>query len=246
MSEGQIKVIVDDQIRGRRFTQSFYAQSSVAAIIEWLIEQHGLPRYNMAGKPIHYDLIRSQTGQTLAHQTTLLQIGILDGEDLQLVSPEARLIWKLIEKLKEELEEYLKDKLEDLAKKKLEELKETLNKTKTKDPQAEQLIKKAAKLHGCGCSAIGLAAAAALILGVLAVIVILVWILSNGDITPPPPGPVGGCWCEGSNLHCDDGTVQIDSPECSQAVDCWCDGPNFVCSDGTMERNSPECSQGIK
>ena len=247
MSEGQITVIIDDQIRDKQFTQAFNSQSSIAAIIEWLIDQHGLPRYNMVGDTIHYDLVRSQTGETLEHQATLRQIGILDGEELQLVSPEARLIWKLIEKLKDEIEDYIKDKLEDLAKKKLEELKETLNKTKAKDSQAEKLIKKATKSRSCSCLGIALAGGAILILVIIAVIVW--WIIPKDvdDIWPSQPGKLeGNCWCEGSDLHCNDGTVERNSPECGQEVECWCDGPNFVCSDDTMERNSPECSQEVE
>lgn len=244
----KVTVIIDDQIRDQQFTQSFDRQFTVSAVIEWLVHQYGLPRYNMGGHPIHYDLIRSQTSQVLSRDTTLHQVGVLDGEELQLVSQEARLIWKLIEKLKEELEDYIADQLEELAKKKLEELQEALRKTKTRDSQVEQLSEMVAKPSSY--SNIARAIVGLLFLGILIVLAVLVWNYFNQDINRPPQPPVEptpepgrvDCWCEGPDLHCDDGQVIREHPDCGGGVECWCEGPDLVCSDDRIEPGSPECA----
>jgi hypothetical protein len=249
---GKVTVIIDDQIRDQQFTQSFDLQSTVSAVIGWLVHQYGLPRYNMGGHPIHYDLIRAQTGQALPPNITLHQAGVLDGEELQLVSQEARLLWKLIEKLKEELEDYIADQLEELAKKKLEEIRETLRKTQTKDPDVEQLTKKAAQLRRN--PNVIRAIMGILILGFLAAVAVLAWYYFNQNINRPPQPPVEptpepgreGCWCEGPNLHCDDGRVIDDHPDCGGEVECWCEGPNLHCDDGRVIDNHPDCGGEVE
>lgn len=262
MSKGIVTVIIDDQIRDEQFSQQLDTGWTVATIIERLVRQFGLPIFNMAGDSLQYDLIRSQTGHSLAHKSTPRQIGLQDGEVLQLVSPEARLLWKLIEKLKEEIRDYIKDKLKELAQQKLEELKKVLDKTKAKDPQAEQL---AAEVYGKGGGMpplVKVMLVGALIVVGLVVIVIVVGSLNNsgpsgcwcegpdlycedGSIYRESPECGGGevdCWCEGHDLHCDDGSIQRQSPECGGGeVECWCDGPDLVCSDDTVQPGSPEC-----
>jgi hypothetical protein len=186
-----IALVIEDRVRDERFSQRFNPDATASAMIEWLVDKYGLPRYSLSGGPIHYDLIRSLTNQALPLDQTLRQIGIQEGEVLQLISPEARIIWKLIEKLKDEIKDHIKEKLEDLAKQKLEELADTLRKTHARDPEFQKLQARLQKATGCRCSTLSLAlGGGAVILG--AAITLLIAAVASGWFnlsTPAPPAP---------------------------------------------------------
>lgn len=183
-----ISLVIEDRIRDERFSQRFNPDAAISAIIEWLVDKYGLPCYSLSGGYIHYDLIRSLNNQTLPSNQTLRQIGIQEGEELQLVSPEARIIWKLIEQLKDEIKDHIKEKLEDLAKQKLQELADTLQKTHAKDPEFQRLQAQLQKAAGCRCSTLSLAlGGGAVVFG--AIVTLLIIAIVSGWFNPSTPAP---------------------------------------------------------
>ena len=131
-------VFVEDLIRDERVRLSLDANQPVDAIIKSLVEQFGLPRRDFDLSRIEYRLMRAVDGAPLRGRATLRAAGVAEGELLQLVSPEGRRVWRIVQRLLDEIESEIVDKINGTLKdrvveevwervtKKLDEIEKTL------------------------------------------------------------------------------------------------------------------------
>ena len=104
-------VFIDDKIREERIGLRINVDRSVDAVVEWYIDEYGLPRYYFDLSRIEYRLVRPADETQLSGRTTFRQAGIAEGETLQLVSPEGRRVWRVVQRLLDEIESQIKDQV---------------------------------------------------------------------------------------------------------------------------------------
>ena len=96
-------VIVENQLRGKNVRLSTDADRRVDELIEWYVAHFGLPRRYFDLKPIKYRLVRALDKRRLPGRQTLRKAGVVDGELLQLVSRQGRLVWRTTDAVLDEI-----------------------------------------------------------------------------------------------------------------------------------------------
>jgi LysM repeat protein len=114
-------IFIEDQIRDERVCLKVDASKPVEALIEWYVDDFGLPRLDFGLRRIEYWLVRAVDKTYISGRMTLHQARIAQGELLQLVSPKGRRVWRVVQRLLDEIESEIEDrvteKIEDTAKK---------------------------------------------------------------------------------------------------------------------------------
>jgi len=104
-------VYLEDKIREKRMHLNVNVDSSVDAVIEWYVNQFGLPLLDFSLSPIEYWLARSSDETYMSGRTTLRQAGIAEGETLQLISAKGRRVWQTVQRLLDEIENEIIDQV---------------------------------------------------------------------------------------------------------------------------------------
>ncbi len=102
-------VFIEDQIRDERVRLGVNMDSPVDAVIESYVDHYDLPRRYFDLSRIEYRLVRSVDGTHLPGQTTLRQASIAKGELLRLISPKGRRVWRVVQRLLDEIESEIID-----------------------------------------------------------------------------------------------------------------------------------------
>jgi uncharacterized repeat protein (TIGR01451 family) len=122
-----LMVYIEDQIRDVYQRVSLDVDTSADLLVTKLVRKFGLPRYNFNAQQIEYWLERpdekkrSGRGIRLPGHITLREAGIRRGDLLQLVSPEGRRVWILIQKILDEITKEITDKASEKLKEKVAE-----------------------------------------------------------------------------------------------------------------------------
>lgn len=107
----RIVVFIEDKIRDERVRVTLDADTATHKLVDSFIEQYGLPRRDFDLTRIKYHLVRAVDETRLPHNSTLGEVGIVTGELLQLVSPAGRRVWRVVQKLLDEIEDEIIDRL---------------------------------------------------------------------------------------------------------------------------------------
>ncbi len=106
-----IIIFIEDKIRDERVRIRANVNSPVEKIIAWYTEEYRLPHRDFDLGYINYHLFRAVDKTKLSAQTTLGKANIAEGELLQLTSAEGRRVWRVVQKILDEIESHTKDKI---------------------------------------------------------------------------------------------------------------------------------------
>ena len=106
-------VVIDDRPRGEIVRLQVDLDRRVDALIEWYVAQFGLPRRYFDLGPIEYRLLRAADKRAISGKRTLRQAGVTEGDLLQLLSREGRLVWRTAQAMLDEIEGELRGRLVD-------------------------------------------------------------------------------------------------------------------------------------
>lgn len=116
-------VTIQDHIRHTRIRLELSTDREVEYLINDLIYWFGLPRFDVLGRPLKYDLMRAWNRTRLNPEHTLGRIGIRPEEHLELKNPLARWLWPWIKRLLRRLQDAVVGELWDQAADALRKLK---------------------------------------------------------------------------------------------------------------------------
>lgn len=140
-------VFIEDRIRDKCVRQTVSVNDRVDAVIESYVDKYGLPRRYFDLSHIEYRLVRAVDGRPLSGQATLREANIAQGELLQLVSREGRLVWRAVQSLFDEIESQIegqitgkiKDRLVDEAWDRISHRLADIKKTQTEGRRVDEL-----------------------------------------------------------------------------------------------------------
>lgn len=88
---------IDDLVRGTRVRALLDVEASVGDSISTMLHDWNLPRRTFRRRSLGYQLVHD--GNVLDDEATLASAGVTDGNTLQLVSPQARVVWERVQHL---------------------------------------------------------------------------------------------------------------------------------------------------
>ena len=139
-----ITIVLHDEIRDVEFKVEIDAKARVDFTLRKLVEELGLPQYDFLLRTVEYELLRLRSGSPFRGRDTLEEQDITEGEHLRLVSEQGRRVWKLVQKILDEVQDYIIDEAWDRISDKLAEI----EKTKTGGDVIERLRELVAKAGG--------------------------------------------------------------------------------------------------
>ncbi len=106
-----VTIWIEDRIRSLRLQVELSREAPIDLLLAGLIQDFELPQREFDLVPIEYDLRRPGEKTSLARHLSLDEVGIQDEDTLELVSPAGRRVWRLAEKLLDEIESELVDQV---------------------------------------------------------------------------------------------------------------------------------------